>query len=278
MQPVQPGLPGPMAPPPKRAGGFAALVVAVGLVAATSGAGVVWIKHNSDSDHAAKAAAAAAKAAPTSRPSGPVPTSASATPTAAGTAPPGWKVAAFVQENYAYNVPSEWSVVPDGQGLSFNTQWKDPSEVLGPMLGEVSTAPFPGHPDCSVAFMGATASHLKSNKPVDAANAKVRQWAYDMLTSANGKHPALTVSQPRYLRMGSSPAVDVSAEAVATVDIPDKTCGTNPKGQHQIFHAFAVQQPDNSCLVFIAQAIKGIPGAVSDGTLKQIIESLRPLS
>ena len=264
-QSPQPPQPQPPLPPKKRSNGLIAAAVGVAVVAAAFGAGTVWlVKHN-------EKAKPVAISKPT--PKGPVitPTAVAPTPSLPPAAP-GWKHAIW-PTHYYYDVPSEWTVLPSTEEVTFDTPYKDPKMTWPPMVGEFSELKTPGSDHCSLAFIGATSTANKE-KPVDAAKEKGTFFANAMYTSPKGKRPQLTFAQPRFVTFGSSDAVDLQFEAVTTEALGDQ-CKT-PKGDHEVMHALAVDNGKDD-IVFIVDATQGVSGAATPDMLKQIVDSAKPL-
>ncbi|WP_082948707.1 hypothetical protein [Mycobacterium sp. 1274756.6] len=276
--------PGGGPPPPHNTRWVVLIIVAVvAVVAATAVA--VW--QFSDSDSASTAASTSATTvtgspATTTTATTTAPTTTSSTPSkplsstcdehAAGPGPQtpeGWATV-NTPRGLVYDVPPEWVI----KSCSTLIGWEKPCDD-GPFgycpirtMSGASEWPDPGCQSEQFAVAGAPgASNAES---IDEAVRIESSLVADIFTSADGVVPTVSLSEPRQLSIGDTPAVEI----VATVsDVGPGECSSSPGGLHLMLATTVPGQPGS--VMFVVSMRQGGPGDPDPALADQLVDTLR---
>lgn len=173
---------------------------------------------------------------------------------------PYWQAAVSTHRNAAFDVPPEWQVKAPGwlagydvDQLGVTVRSLGPAEYTDGACGGASRSAFAGVTGSSVPNLTAAAA--------DAAHT----WALGMFTRGT--------ADP--VRLGAATALTVNGRPaqLVTATVPDTTC---PDGRSGIVHAVALAGARGESVIFVVGADQGIPGAVGDSEMRQMIMSVRP--
>jgi hypothetical protein len=177
----------------------------------------------------------------------------------------GWQVVS-TQRGLAYDVPSNWKVLPPDTITGF-------ADPQGKPLGSMKGAARYGEGYCtthkanSLSGSGMTGSNERDL--AKSAAAAAQSWASAGYTTDDGTQPTVTPSQPEPVTVSGVQAMHVTANVKLT---PKNDCDP-PTG---VVHIVALPSSDGQgSVLFISYANRGVPNVSSDQDLAQMISSLR---
>lgn len=182
---------------------------------------------------------------------------------------PGWVGVLSQKRNAAYDVPPSWEPSSPSRVFGFNITDEISIGVTGVSnYTESVCPPSAGGPIKEPLQFSAAAGIAGSTTPdlATAARESAQHWAWGMFRSESMPMPELTLSTAQSLLVNGKPAMKVTA----TVDRPACT-----DGRHGVVHALALAGNDAQPVVFVVGADQGMPSAVREEELQQMVMSVR---
>ncbi|MGI8307533.1 hypothetical protein [Saccharopolyspora hattusasensis] len=205
----------------------------------------------------------------TSTPSKPTPSATSAAPPTAANPQltplvPGWQVATVPKRGAVYDVPMNWKLDSNPEGVHGFGPPDDPVTMTG--VAEYQKGFCTGAPTSYRAVSGATARRGPDDTAV--ATETLQKFAAVAYTRA-GQAPVVLPGPPEQLQLtGGVPAVRITAQI--TMPSPE-TCDSATVA----VSVLATNNDGQSSVVFIAASDQNVPDSVPVDTLKQITQSFR---
>jgi hypothetical protein len=276
-QPYGPHKDGPFPPPPppprSGGGGVAVALILLAVVVLVGGTiGVVALLGDDGPSPGPVASGGSTDVRPPT-PEGSASASPSGGPAGATVRPriPGWQGVASRNHGVAYDVPPTWEVKPAGTIVGFEDE-------NGRPLAGMSGAAGIKQGDCVRVQTGAsggkapdTARSAKLSDLPGTAQYAARRWANAGYTPKNGRAPAVRLSRPVPVMLGSMKGYHVTAKV--TVNGTRGPCDP----PQAVVHAVAFPSTQGDPVVFIAYADRGVSGEVADQDIAKAISSIRPL-
>jgi hypothetical protein len=190
---------------------------------------------------------------------------------AAGGADPvisGWSTVHSTQRAALYDVPPGWTVNSEDTITGFGTNG-------GQLLVAASGSASVGKNACgqSTSLATSVVKHSTSSDLATASTLEAQQWAGAAFLDADDHRPTLRTGKPETITTATGKRA-VIVEVTATAASSIGPCG--PKGAAWAVSATGFTGPLGPTAILVVVAATGLPAAVPDGEIRQILATLRP--
>lgn len=176
---------------------------------------------------------------------------------------PGWQTAYSISRNAVYDVPADWTVPTPSTIIGFES---GSNRVVMSGAAELQPKSCEGHHSRAIA--GVTGSKLGDTSA--AATDVAKSWATVVAMNDDRPNYTYTVSGVETLTVQGKPAAHVTA----TLSNPGAADCSHPASG--VVHTLAVPGNKGQSVVMVIYADQAVDGAADDGTLRQLLTTLRP--